>query len=125
MMDNSTAVHYVNKSGGSRSEGLCRISSEIVAWCEPRAISINAVYLPGAQNVIADRLSRAPPDSSDWKLNPAIFERLRARWSLKVDLFASAWNRQLEQFVTRSRTESLSNQRLNQKNQILNPQLPG
>jgi hypothetical protein len=100
MLDNSTAVHYVNKSGGSRSEELCRISSEIVAWCEPRAISINAVYLPGAQNVIADRLSRAPPDSSDWKLNPATFELLRARWSLKVDLFASAWNRQLEQFVS-------------------------
>ncbi len=58
MMDNNTAVHYVKKSGGSRSEGLCRISSEIVAGCEPRAISINAVYLPGAQNVIADRLSR-------------------------------------------------------------------
>ena len=58
MMDNNTAVHYVNKSGGSTSEGLCRISSEIVAWCEPQGISINAVYLPGAQNVIADRVSR-------------------------------------------------------------------
>ena len=89
MLDNSTAVHYVNKSGGSRSEGLCRISTDIVAWCEARSIVIKAVYLPGTQNVVADRLSRAPPDSSDWMLNPAVFDRLRARWSLEVDLFAS------------------------------------
>ena len=45
MMDDNTAVHYVNKSGGSRLEDLCRISSEIVECCEPRAISINAFYL--------------------------------------------------------------------------------
>jgi hypothetical protein len=100
MLENSTAVHYVNKSGGSKSEELCRISSEIVAWCEPRTISVNAVYLPGAQNVIADRLSRAPPDSSDWKLNPATFGLLRAHWSPKENLLASARNRQLEQFVS-------------------------
>jgi hypothetical protein len=100
MLDNITAVHYVNKSGGSRSEALCRISAEIVAWCEARSISINAVYLPGAENLIADRLSRAPPDSSDWMLNPEVFNRLRAHWSLEVDLFASLWNRQLDRFVS-------------------------
>lgn len=100
MLDNITAVHYVNKSGGSRSEGLCRISAEIVAWCESRSININAVYLPGAQNIVADRLSRAPPDSSDWMLNPAVFGHLRARWSLQVDLFASVWNRQMDRFVS-------------------------
>ena len=38
--------------------------------------------------------------SSDWRLNPSIFSHLRARWSLRVDLFASVWNRQLGQFVT-------------------------
>ncbi|KAI9565167.1 hypothetical protein GHT06_008943 [Daphnia sinensis] len=35
MLDNVTAVHYVNKLGGAKSEELCRISSEIVA-CFPR-----------------------------------------------------------------------------------------
>ena len=100
MMDNATAVHYVNNSGGSRSQRLCRISQEIVAWCEQRFITINAEYLPGTQNVVADRLSRASQDSSDWKLSPSVFSLLRARWSLRVDLFASAWNRQLDQFVS-------------------------
>ncbi len=79
----------MNKSGGSRSEALCRISDEIVAFCEARLIAINDVYLLGAENIIADRLSRAPPDSRDWMLNPAVFDHLRARWSLDVDLLAS------------------------------------
>lgn len=78
MMDNATAVHYVNNSGGSRSQRLCRISQEIVAWCERRSITINAEYLPGTQNVVADRLSRAGQDSSDWKLNPSVFSHLRS-----------------------------------------------
>ena len=100
MMDNATAVHYVNNAGGSRSQRLCQISAEIVAWCEQRSISINAEHLPGTQNVVADRLSRAGQDSSDWRLNPSIFSLLRARWSLRVDLFASSWNKQLDQFVS-------------------------
>ena len=54
----------------------------------------------GAQKTVEDRLSRAPPDSSDRKLDPALFDRPRVRWSLKVDLFASSWNKQLEQFLS-------------------------
>lgn len=78
-MDNATAVHYVNNSGGSRFQRLCWISEEIVAWCEQRLITINAEYLRGTQNVVADRLSRAGQDSSDWRLNPSVFSHLRAR----------------------------------------------
>lgn len=42
MLDNSTTVHYVKKSGGSKSEELSWISFEIVAWWEHLAMSINA-----------------------------------------------------------------------------------
>jgi hypothetical protein len=87
----------MNKSGGLKSEELRWISSEIVAWCEPRAMSLNAVFLLGAQNTVADQLSRAYPNLSDWKPDPMVFDHLRASWSLNVDLiFASLWNRQLE-----------------------------
>ena len=100
MLDNITAVHYINKSGGSRSERLCRVSTDIVGWCESRGMSIQAIYLPGALNVFADRLSRDAQDSSDWKLCPSVFSALSRRWNLKVDLFASAWNKQLDSFVS-------------------------
>jgi hypothetical protein len=65
MLDNSTTVHYVKKSGGSKSEELSWISFEIVVWWEPLAMSINAVYLHGAKNTVSDELSSASPDSSD------------------------------------------------------------
>lgn len=47
MMNKITSVHYVNKLGGSRSEHLYQISAVIVMWCEPRAITINAVISSG------------------------------------------------------------------------------
>ena len=33
-------------------------------------------------------------------LNPTVFSRISCRWILTIDLFASAWNRQLESFVS-------------------------
>ena len=78
MLDNATAVHYINKSGGSRSKSLNNIMSSIVGWCEQRNLSIHAIHLPGALNFIADRLFRTALDSSDWKLRAAVFESLRS-----------------------------------------------
>jgi ribonuclease HI len=100
MMDNVTAVNYVNKAGGTKSASLNDISQRIIAFCEIRSISLHAVYLPGSMNHEADFQSRARMDASDWMLDPAVFSRISCRWILKIDLFASAWNRQLEAFVS-------------------------
>ncbi|KZR97528.1 Uncharacterized protein APZ42_007543, partial [Daphnia magna] len=56
-LDNSTAVAYVNKCGGTRSRTLSAITSKIVEWCESRNISVLASHLPGVLNSIADRES--------------------------------------------------------------------
>ena len=61
-MDNSTAVYYVNKSGGSRSLELNRVAVAICNFCEERQISIKAVHLPGKLNIIADQESRRSQD---------------------------------------------------------------
>jgi hypothetical protein len=100
MMDNVTAVNYINKAGGTRSASLNEISQKIITWCETRSLSLHAVYLPGALNREADLQSRARPDVSDWMLNPSVFSRISCRLILSIDLFASAWNRQLEKFVS-------------------------
>ncbi|KZS02254.1 Uncharacterized protein APZ42_000775, partial [Daphnia magna] len=68
MLDNVTAVHYINKAGGSRSKCLTDISAQIVKWCETRELSVHAIHLPGVLNFVADRLSRSTPDASDWRL---------------------------------------------------------
>ena len=68
ILDNSTAVSYVNKHGGTRSRALCDISSSIVSWCESHNLSLTATHLPGILNSIADEQSRTSLDASDWML---------------------------------------------------------
>jgi hypothetical protein len=66
MLDNRTAVAYVYKSGGTHSKNLCTIVARIARWCEDHLLTVSAVYLPGALNILADRLSRMRPNVSDW-----------------------------------------------------------
>jgi hypothetical protein len=103
MLDNFTAVHYIIKSGGTRSPALSAISADIVDWCEKRKLSneaIQLIHLPGVLNVLADQQSRMRNESSDWKLQESTFQRIRALWEPEIDLFASTWNRQLDRFVS-------------------------
>jgi hypothetical protein len=100
MLDNFTAVHYINKSGGTKSPALSAISEDIVAWCESRNLSIEAIHLSGVLNALADRQSRMRNESSDWKLQKSTFQLIRALWEPKTDLFPSSWNRQLDRFVS-------------------------
>ncbi len=65
MMDNLTAVNYVNKTGGTKSASLNDISQRITSFCEIRSISLHAVNLPGAMNHEADFQSRARMDARD------------------------------------------------------------
>ena len=64
-IDNTTAICYINKGGGTRSSNLTMMANQINKWCESKSISLEAVYLPGKLNVIADEESRALGDSSD------------------------------------------------------------
>jgi len=99
-MDNTTAISYINRFGGSRSSSLCKIAIEITSWCEARNICLQATHIPGILNSIADRESRARMDWSEWMLSRAAFDSVMAVWPMKIDLFASAWNAQLPEFVS-------------------------
>ncbi len=84
MLDNVTVVHYVNESGGSRSKRLCPVSVDIVSWSEARNISLHAIYLPWALNVL--QLSRQAQDTNDWKL-PDRVRRLKSTLGSKDRFF--------------------------------------
>lgn len=99
-MDNNTAVCYVNKQGGTRSRILTDEAKEIAAWCDSRNNTIEALYLPGKSNVIADRESRTLCDSSDWKLSARLFNKIMEIWPVGIDLFSNSWNAQLPVFVS-------------------------
>ena len=52
-MDNTTAVHYVNKVGGTISFNLCMLALAMWEWAEARNIHLSAVYLP--DSFLSDR----------------------------------------------------------------------
>ena len=101
LMDNISAVTYINKMGGTHSPMLSYLAKNLWDWCLTHNISVTARYIPGIQNVEADRESRVFLDSSDWKLHPGVFNRLHQKWGpLNIDLFASRLSYQLDQFVS-------------------------
>jgi hypothetical protein len=72
----------------------------LAACCEMRNISIEAVFIAGELNVVADRESRAEADASDWQLAPFVFSKMREIWEMDTDLFDAPWNAQLQSFVS-------------------------
>jgi hypothetical protein len=99
-LDNTTAVAYVNKEGGTRSASLNSLTLDMARWCEVRNIVLKAEHLPDVLNSIADRESHRGVDWSDWKLRPEVFQALSRVWRTSVDLFANPWNSQLVKFVS-------------------------
>ena len=76
-IDNTTAVAHINKSGGTRSPQLLEIALKIAKWSERRNIMLDAKYLPGALNIVADMESRRSfQDCGDWHLNRMIFQKM-------------------------------------------------
>lgn len=99
-LDNATAVAYINKAGGTRSLQLYHLAQQIIAYCESRSLTLSASHVAGKSYAIADTLSRALNDSSDWRLDPTAFKVIARRWDMDFDLFAKEWNRQLVRFAS-------------------------
>jgi ribonuclease HI len=75
-LDNTTAVAYVNKEGGTRSTALNNLALDVARWCERRNIFLKAEHLPGVLNSIADREFRRRVDWSDRRLCPEVCQAL-------------------------------------------------
>ena len=91
--DNTTAVAYLRKEGGTRSPLLNTLAQEILRWTESLSIRLAPQFLPGSNNVLADALS--PPHQlphSEWSLNLTVFQSLRKLWPVQIDLFATSDN---------------------------------
>ena len=93
-MDNTTAVHYVNKIGGTFFRSM-------YAKKKARNIHLSAVNLPDRLNLIAETLSRLIDIDSEWMLIPSIFRQVCSTYSVpKVDLFATRVNNQVPNLVS-------------------------
>ena len=101
IMDNSTAIAYINHLGGTRSSTLCSIATDLRSWCQDRKLFLLASHVPGVQSTLADHLSRSLVDRHDWMLNKSVFKKQYTLWGpLVVDLFATRVTTQLPRFFS-------------------------
>ena len=92
--DNSTAVSYLCKEGGTRSPFLNSLTQGILRWAESLSIRLIPQFIPGSLSVLADSLSRPHQlPHTEWSLHPEIFQSLSRLWPVQIDLFATSDNR--------------------------------
>ena len=91
--DNTTAVAYLRKAGGTRSPLLNTLAQEILRWTESLSIRLAPQFLPGSNNVLADALSRPHQlPHTEWSLHMTVFLSLRRLWPVQIVLFATSAN---------------------------------
>lgn len=101
LMDNITAVTYVNKMGGTWSPILSSLAFELWSRCLQCQNSIMARHIQGIQNLQADQESCTVVDHSDWKLKPEIFQCIQRLWGpQEIDLFASRLSYQIPRYAS-------------------------
>ena len=94
--DNTTACSYIANLGGTHSPTLLSLLQELISWCIQRNITLQATYLPGVQNDLADLLSRTVADHREWSIPQSIADQLFLLWERpSIDLFASKQNARL------------------------------
>ena len=82
--------------GGTRNELLVQISKEIWEYLLDKGITITAEHLPGALNKEANMHLRTVKNSSEWKLNQVVFQKLCKSWlTLDINLFTSRVSHQV------------------------------
>ena len=101
LIDNTTAIAYINHMGGTKSHNCNELGKEIWEWCVERKIWLTAFHIPGVYNVVADKRSREFQDQTEWKLNGTVFREICATMGTPdIDLFASRLNTQMPIFVS-------------------------
>ena len=92
-IDNSTAISYLRRQGGTLAPALNEVAQLILRWAEANQVHLVPQFILGKQNVVADSLSRANQViGSEWTLHQDVFDQLRKKWPVMIDLFATPLN---------------------------------
>ena len=66
-----------------------------------KLIVIAAGHIPGTINIEADKQSRALEDTTEWKLNPALFHKIVEKFGKPVIYpFTTKINKQLDRYMS-------------------------
>ena len=97
LSDNVATVSYIVCMGGP-SQQLTEVAKQIWTFAIKNNVSLSAKYLCGAQNTIADGLSRYI-SQYEWALHPKVFQCIDKMWGPhSIDRFANMSNTQLTQY---------------------------
>lgn len=100
-IDNKTALSYINKMGGTRSQVLTDLALQFWELVLNRKLILRAEYIKSEDNVAADLLSRRRIRKSEWSLHPQVFRAITQKWGLPtVDLFASHHNAKVQTYIS-------------------------
>lgn len=100
LTDNKTALTYINNMGG-KMQGCHNVAKRIWKWAIQRNIWLMSAFIPGKDNVSADRLSRVLNENTEWSLSKEAFSMLYARFpEISIDLFASHLNNKLDNYCS-------------------------
>ena len=100
-IDNSTAIAYLNKMGGTKYQYLNRVAYDVWSWCEQRQLWLFATYIPSKENTEADLASRVINIDTEWELADwAYAEIVDSFGAPEMDLFASRNNAKCERFCS-------------------------
>ena len=70
------------------------VAKTIRLFCMERNIWLSAAYIPGKENIHADRESRVFSDNKEWMLSAHLFQQITDIWGKPtIDLFASRLNK--------------------------------
>jgi hypothetical protein len=99
-VDNTTALAYVKKVGGTCSPQVLVEAEKILVKAHQMFVRILPVFIPMGENILADAVSRFQ-EIPDWQLHPFVFRAIAARWGLPmIDLFASNASKQTQRFYS-------------------------
>ena len=101
-VDNSTAVTYINKMGGTHSLECNIIAQEIWDVCINNSVMLRASHIPGKYNIEADYASRNFNDDIEISLKSNDFKNICKEFCLdpKIDLFASHNNYKVDVYAS-------------------------
>ena len=101
MVDNTTALAYINERGGTKKE-VNDLAHELWLWLLERNIVLDSMHVPGVKNVKADEALRQMYNTDcEWMLHTSIFDFISNTHSpFVMDLFASGLNKQMMPYVS-------------------------
>ena len=101
MIDNVTAVSYLQNMSGIKSPECNKLSRNVWKWAEPQRLWLSAAHIPGTENCTAHTDSREFNDSSEWMVSDFVFKIITDLFGTpEMDLFATRLNHKLPMYVS-------------------------